>query len=75
MIPANLANDDGGGIRLPAGQRLARLPPTRTITISNNTVANNISAHEGGGIALDDAAFVDIVNNTVMQATSPRPPR
>ena len=28
-------------------------------------MANNVSAHEGGGIALDDAPFVNIVNNTV----------
>ncbi len=28
-------------------------------------MVNNISAHEGGGLALDDAVFVDIVGNTV----------
>ena len=37
----------------------------RTIRISNNTIANNVSAHEGGGIALDDATFVDVVGNTI----------
>jgi hypothetical protein len=33
--------------------------------IADNTIVNNVSAHEGGGIALDDAVFVDIVNNTI----------
>jgi hypothetical protein len=66
VIQTNLANDDGGGIRLlqVSGSHITRSNP-ETITITNNTIANNVSAHEGGGIALDDAAFVNIVNNTV----------
>ncbi len=73
-IVANSANDDGGGIRLlqvgnyptsgpgsrPAAQRIGYL-----IRIDNNIVADNVSTHEGGGIALDDAANVQIVSNTV----------
>ncbi|MEO9240501.1 MAG: IPT/TIG domain-containing protein [Jatrophihabitantaceae bacterium] len=66
VIQANLANDDGGGIRLlqTGGSHITRTDP-QTISITNNTVANNVSAHEGGGIALDDAPFVNIVNNTI----------
>jgi len=66
VIQANLANDDGGGIRLlqTSGSRITRLRP-ETISITNNTIANNVSAHEGGGIALDDAMFVNVANNTV----------
>ncbi|SDP46706.1 IPT/TIG domain-containing protein [Nakamurella panacisegetis] len=66
VIAANLASDDGGGIRLlqTSGSHISRTNP-ETINITNNTVVNNVSAHEGGGIALDDAAFVNIVNNTV----------
>ncbi|MER7251414.1 IPT/TIG domain-containing protein [Kribbella sp. NPDC000426] len=66
VIQANLANDDGGGIRLlqVSGSHISRSDP-QTIAIANNTIADNISAHEGGGLALDDAAFVNIVNNTV----------
>jgi hypothetical protein len=66
VIQANLANDDGGGIRLlqTSGSHVSRSSP-QTINITNDTIANNVSAHEGGGIALDDAAFVDIVNTTV----------
>ncbi len=59
IIEANLANDDGGGIRfLQAGN----FP----ISVTNNIVANNVSTHEGGGIAMDDSVDVRIINNTVM---------
>ena len=66
VIQANLANDDGGGIRLlqVSGKNVTRATPG-TISITNNTIANNVSAHEGGGIALDDAVFVTIVNDTI----------
>ena len=65
-LQANIANDDGGGIRLlmTSGSNITSNRPG-TIRISNNTIANNVSAHEGGGIALDDAVFVDVVGNTV----------
>jgi hypothetical protein len=66
VIQANLASDDGGGIRLlqTSGSHISSSNP-ETIDITNNTIANNVSAHEGGGIAIDDAAFVNVVNNTV----------
>jgi len=66
VIQANLANDDGGGVRLlqTSGSHISRTTPG-TIAITNNTIANNVSAHEGGGLALDDAAFVNVANNTV----------
>ena len=84
VIQANLANDDGGGIRLlqTSGSHVAtpncttrrgvttcpaNQVVTDTIGITNNDIANNVSAHEGGGIALDDAAFVNIVDNTVVR--------
>jgi hypothetical protein len=58
LIQDNLANDDGGGLRmLQAG--------TYAIDVVNNIIANNTSAHEGGGIALDDSTNVRFVNNTV----------
>ncbi len=68
VIQANLANDDGGGVRLlqTSGNHIRRSRP-ELITITNNTIANNVSAHEGGGLALDDAVFVNIANNTVVK--------
>jgi hypothetical protein len=58
LVQDNLANDDGGGLRmLQAG--------TYAIDVVNNIIANNTSAHEGGGIAIDDSTNVRFVNNTV----------
>ena len=60
MVQANLANDDGGGIRfLMAGNY--------PINVYNNMIVNNVSTHEGGGIAIDDAPNVRIYNNTIMK--------
>ena len=66
VIAANIANDDGGGIRLlmTSGSHISPSQLDRA-RIADNTIVNNVSAHEGGGIALDDAVFVDIVNNTI----------
>ena len=35
--------------------------------VYNNMIVNNVSTHEGGGIALDDAPNVRIYNNTIMK--------
>jgi SdrD B-like protein len=60
VVQANLANDDGGGLRfLMAGN----FP----INVFNNFIVNNVSAHEGGGVALDDATNVRFYNNTVVR--------
>ena len=60
LIQANLANDDGGGMRfLMAGN----FP----MNVYNNMIVNNISTHEGGGVALNDAPNVRFYNNTVMK--------
>jgi hypothetical protein len=58
LVRANLANDDGGGIRLLQ-------PGHYRITIYNNMIVNNVSTDIGGGIALDDASNVVIMNNTI----------
>jgi uncharacterized repeat protein (TIGR01451 family) len=60
LVQANVANDDGGGIRfLMAGNS--------PMSVYNNFVVDNVSSHEGGGIALDDAPNVRIYNNTIMK--------
>ena len=59
LIQANMAEDDGGGLRfLMAGN----FP----MNVFNNMIVNNVSMHEGGGVALDDASNVRFYNNTVM---------
>ena len=57
-IVTNTANDDGGGLRLLSTNNAL-------IRVENNIIADNMSTHEGGGMALDDAANVQVVNNTV----------
>ena len=37
------------------------------INVYNNIIVNNVSAHEGGGVALDDATNLRFFNNTVMK--------
>jgi hypothetical protein len=60
LIQANLADDDGGGLRfLMAGNY--------PMNVYNNMIVNNVSTHEGGGVALDDASNVRFYNNTVMK--------
>ncbi len=60
LVQDNLANDDGGGIRLlQVGNK--------ELDLTNNIVTDNISAHEGGGLALDDSTNVHITGNTVMK--------
>ncbi len=60
LIQANLANDDGGGLRfLMAGN----FP----MNVYNNMIVNNVSTHEGGGISLNDAPNVRVYNNTIMK--------
>ncbi len=37
------------------------------MNVYNNMIVNNVSTHEGGGIALDDAPNVRFYNNTIMK--------
>ena len=60
LIEANLANDDGGGLRFLGSGNFP-------YNVYNNIIVNNISAHEGGGVAIDNAPNVRFYNNTVMK--------
>jgi hypothetical protein len=74
-ISANMAQDDGGAIRLMATAGVGlhnangRTDPSdwglSRIDIVNNMITNNVSAHEGGAISIDDSPVVNIVNNTI----------
>lgn len=60
LIQANLANDDGGGLRfLMAGNF--------EFNVFNNIIVNNVSTHEGGGIGILDTPDIRIFNNTIMK--------
>jgi hypothetical protein len=54
-----MAEDDGGGLRF---LMVGNFP----MNIFNNMIVNNVSMHEGGGVAIDDASNVRFYNNTVM---------
>lgn len=57
-IVANNANDDGGGLRL-------LMVNNALYKVTNNIIADNVSTHEGGGVALDDATNVSFIGDTV----------
>lgn len=59
-IEANLANDDGGGLRFLMAGNYA-------LNVYNNMIVNNVSTHEGGGVGIDDAPQINFYNNTVMK--------
>lgn len=63
IIQANLADDDGGGLRFLMSGNFP-------FNVYNNIIVNNISTHEGGGIALNDAPDVRVFNNTIMKNTT-----
>ncbi|HSJ57499.1 MAG TPA: hypothetical protein VLC95_09980, partial [Anaerolineae bacterium] len=60
IIQANLANDDGGGLRFLMSGNFG-------YNVYNNIIVNNISTHEGGGVSINDAPNVRIYNNTIMK--------
>ncbi len=72
LIQGNLAAAGlGGGIRL-AGVNGPDVATNNTdsiywhkIKIYNNMIVNNVAGYSGGGISLQDAINVDIVNNTI----------
>jgi len=72
LIQGNLAGvGTGGGIRAFAvnGQDVLSAPGNPAawygLTVENNMIVNNVAGFAAGGIALQDAAKVTIVNNTI----------
>lgn len=78
LIQGNLAGaGDGGGIRAEYvnGNDVASSGNNSTsgwsrLGIYNNFVANNAAGLAGGGVSLQDVAFPDIVNNTIVDNDS-----
>jgi Bacterial Ig domain len=77
VINANLilgnsaASGSGGGLRLQSvnGTEIAAWPKNpgnwNSVKVTNNIIVNNVAGWDGGGISLQDALKVDIVNNTI----------
>jgi hypothetical protein len=72
VIMGNTAESgSGGGIRLQLvnGTEVVRLPRMpwlwNSVSVTNNIIANNVAGWDGGGISLQDALNVDVINNTI----------
>jgi hypothetical protein len=71
LIQGNHAGSSGGGIRtqLVNGQDVQANPadPTKwyRVDILNNMIVNNVGSHLAGGIAVADAANINILHNTI----------
>lgn len=78
MINANLImgnaaeTGSGGGLRIQNanGTDVSTFPtdPTKwyQVNVTNNIIADNVSGWDGGGISLQDALNVNVVNNTII---------
>ncbi len=72
VIIGNTAESGGGGgIRLQTvnGTEVLRMPMLpllwNNVTVTNNIIANNVAGWDGGGISMQDALNVNIINNTI----------
>jgi FtsP/CotA-like multicopper oxidase with cupredoxin domain len=64
------ASGDGGGVALLGVNGQDANSVRYRVNLFNNVIANNTAALAGGGIAIQDAAFVDIVHNTIVHNDS-----
>jgi hypothetical protein len=66
----------GGGVRFQGvnGVEVSTFPsnPERwyTVSVTNNIITNNVAGWDGGGVSLQDAIGVNLVNNTVVSNDS-----
>jgi len=72
LLQANGAESGtGGGIRLQTvnGAEIGFFPLLpiywNSVRVTNNIIANNVAGWDGGGVSLQDALKVDIINNTI----------
>jgi hypothetical protein len=85
LIIGNAADSgSGGGLRLqhvngtdvinfPRGNISCLTLSTclwNTVSVTNNIIVNNVAGWDGGGVSLQDALAVNIVNNTIMSNDS-----
>ncbi|WP_211462945.1 Ig-like domain-containing protein [Collimonas silvisoli] len=73
LIVGNTAESGkGGGLRLQSinGTDVQRSPHRPNdwykVTVTNNIIANNVAGWAGGGVSLQDAVRVNIINNTIV---------
>ena len=73
LIQGNAAESgSGGGLRLQGvnGAEIGNFPndPRQwyTVNVTNNIIANNVAGWDGGGVSLQDALAVNLINNTII---------
>jgi hypothetical protein len=72
LIMGNAAEaGSGGGIRFQGvnGTDVPRFPATPanwySVQVTNNIIVNNVAGWDGGGVSLQDALAVNMINNTI----------
>jgi hypothetical protein len=77
LIMGNAAESgSGGGLRLQSvnGTEVSLFPQTpsiwNSVTVTNNIIANNVAGWDGGGVSLQDALVVNLINNTIISNDS-----
>lgn len=72
LIMGNAAESgSGGGLRIQGlnGTEVSIFPTSpqywNSATVTNNIITNNVAGWDGGGISLQDALNVNIINNTI----------
>jgi hypothetical protein len=77
LIMGNAAEaGSGGGIRFQGvnGTEVGTFPrnPERwyTVTVTNNIITNNVAGWDGGGVSLQDAIGINLINNTIVSNDS-----
>lgn len=72
LIMGNAAEaGSGGGIRFQGvnGTDIPRFPTTPknwySVQVTNNIITNNVAGWDGGGVSLQDALAVNLINNTI----------
>jgi hypothetical protein len=73
VIMGNTAESgSGGGIRMQTvnGTEVTRFPRNPNewyeVDVTNNIIANNVAGWDGGGVSLQDALKVNLINNTIV---------
>jgi hypothetical protein len=60
----NAGSGEGGGIAIQ--QVNASNSGSKLVHVINNIVVNNVAGYRGGGISMDNASRVEIINNTIV---------
>lgn len=66
----DVSNNPANAPQVLVRRRLTGPPQWHMVNITNNMIANNVSADAGAGISLDDTVKCNIINNTIANNVS-----